>query len=223
MPNGEFAKTAGSGVEHVLYSRLASHRPVMPLTVPQWRSKHEASDAAAIASALRRQLGPRWGGFRLLGGAEKAVATVAALRVLNLDWRAAAAHCNRAALDGLPVDALVPPLDGRDRDAVENAVEDAALGHFHSRTVLVEILVRAKEAGHLPSASFLWTQKFDRQLWLTIHSVGRRSLLPETAAIVSHWKDERMMGRPLETLHADVLVDGVLGHGGGPDGNPSVA
>jgi hypothetical protein len=213
MDNERINNIHGSDVIYTAYSRLADHVPAFPLTVDEWRRHHGAYAVDGITDAFRNQIGRRWSGLDAVDEVRKAVLTIAGLHLVGLDWKEASGWCNRVALEDREGTArgLVPALSDEDAAAVAAAVEDVAKDHRYATTVLFEVVARAREkSGWLPASAFLWTQKYDRALWLTIDSVGRPSMLPETAAIVSHWKDEKIMARPLDAIHLDVLVGSVL-------------
>lgn len=70
--------------------------------------------------------------------------------------------------------------------------------HAYVYTVMASMLEMARTDGVLASSEFLWLKTIDRPLWYILNTVGRVTAFPEVAGIVSHWKIEAKLRRPLK-------------------------
>jgi len=64
--------------------------------------------------------------------------------------------------------------------------------HRYTRTLLMSMLVAAKEQGKLTPSFFLWLKPIDRTLWYALNRVGAQVPFTEAAAIWNVWEAEQV-------------------------------
>lgn len=79
----------------------------------------------------------------------------------------------------------------------DRKVQEICHEHAYELTVMISMLMFAREDGVLASSDFLWIKPLDRRFWYVINSTGRQTPLVEVAGIFSHWFSERALKKPL--------------------------
>lgn len=146
------------------------------------------------------QLGRMWTGLECLKDYELALFAVFA------------AKANRASEDA---DKMIRQLaksgdkgrEGLDMSGVKQLLQAhvqckevglAVSPHAYVYTVMASMLEMARTDGVIASSEFLWLKTVDRPLWYVLNTVGRVTAFPEIAGIISHWKIEAKLRRPLK-------------------------
>jgi hypothetical protein len=168
-----------------------------------------------MAFGFEQQLGRAWKAPKDEPFVWQAVIAILCGHAVGDDQKTALAHCrnfaSRAATDdasvGFPRRYIVPASPPGSVRPMARFLVDTARVHHYSSTLVLDLLLTARaRSGRLHSCEFTWVAKFDRQLWLILDAAGRPDLQPETAAIVSHCMDEKMLGKPLEKIHVGRLA-----------------
>ncbi len=161
------------------------------------RSKIEVSLRRGQASKVFAiQLGPLWQGVNKLPPYARALFAAFAAKA-NADSKAAAdllariARSSSGKLDFTGADALIKKY------GTSPIVEHAVNSHAYVLTVMISMLIAAREDGVQASADFLWLKPVDRRLWFVLNTVGRQTPFVEAAGPFAHWLAERDMGKKI--------------------------
>lgn len=88
-------------------------------------------------------------------------------------------------------------------------IKDIINVHAYESTVLVALLLYAREDGVFAAADFLWLKPFDRRLWYVLNNVGRQTAFCEAAGVHAHFLAERALNRALRTPMINEAVKGL--------------
>lgn len=69
--------------------------------------------------------------------------------------------------------------------------------HAYNRTVLMSMLMKARENGVLPAAWFRWLKTVDRVTWYALNDLGLDVASVEAAGVRAHWLAETMAKTPI--------------------------
>lgn len=86
-------------------------------------------------------------------------------------------------------------------------VQEICAGHAYELTLMISLLMFARQDGVLASSDFLWVKPMDRRLWFVINNVGRQTPAVEVGGIFNHWYHEAALKRPLSMPVVSGAVD----------------
>lgn len=81
--------------------------------------------------------------------------------------------------------------------------------HAYSSTILMAAVSMAKHRTAFSASVFSWVKEVDAQGWIILQAHGDSMLPIGAAAIIGHYLDECMMGRPLENINVHPYVEQV--------------
>ncbi|WP_206956317.1 secretion/conjugation apparatus DotM-related subunit [Trinickia acidisoli] len=84
--------------------------------------------------------------------------------------------------------------------------------HRYPRTLLMALLVEARQLGVLPSSTFIWLKPLDRALWYPLNTAGRKVPFMESAGVFNQWQAEQVAwenGCVLSGPHVEDALDGL--------------
>ncbi|CAN7782994.1 hypothetical protein LJR296_008153 [Cupriavidus necator] len=84
--------------------------------------------------------------------------------------------------------------------------------HRYPRTLLMAMLIQARELGTLPSSEFIWLKPHDRALWYPLNTAGRKAPMMESAGVFNHMQAEEVAwesGCVLLEPHVDNALAGL--------------
>ena len=144
---------------------------------------------------LVAQLGTPIASFDALSSAERALFAVFGLRVFFKDVEA-----SKALVDALNYSAdnpqSKPNLALADLAFQRCARADQAKRwldkHRYPRTLLMALLMEARQLGVLPSSMFIWLKPLDRALWYPLNTAGRKVPFMESAGVFNQWQAEQV-------------------------------
>lgn len=85
-------------------------------------------------------------------------------------------------------------LKSKDAEATLNLCQR----HAYLATAMVRALQYAREEGGVCApAQFLWLRGYNRALWYPLNNVGRQAFHMEALGAMSHFRAEKMVGRPI--------------------------
>lgn len=206
-------------------------RPVDPaLHAGEWavrfaRTPEGLFSEAGARSALTRQLGPLWAGYKAAPPHVRVLAAVFALfaarrreEAIDLlgDLAEAVPSGEQEGPEG-PEHALEVPAsvaiaaDAWMRDPeIAGPAERLAAGHAYTHTALMSLLCHARErSGVFNPGLFAFVQLIDRPLYMALDSLGAptpgqpwhrsaaQAAYTEALGVREHWSNEREIGRPL--------------------------
>lgn len=68
---------------------------------------------------------------------------------------------------------------------------------FVTTAVLAALDMARREGGVLAPAQFVWLRGYDRALWYPLNNLGRQSFHTEALGAMSHYRAEKLVGRPI--------------------------
>jgi intracellular multiplication protein IcmP len=217
-PNTLPVRAPGQAVqlEQPLFGEALS--PEEWIAVNQIAIQGTTPDPIAAERAFAKQLGPRW------EGADKLPAE---LKVLL------AAFCLKASRKRNESDEMLGRLMGcwdhekgmklsRDRALLRESkkiLRDKKLSdrvltncnrHAYVSTALIRGLNTAREEGGvLAPATFLWLRGHNRALWYPLNNLGRQAFHMEALGVMSHYRAEKQVNRPILKPKVKDAVDGL--------------
>jgi intracellular multiplication protein IcmP len=175
-----------------------------------------------IERYLQQQLTKHWEGIRK---APIQCQAIAALVVLNRqrNLKKVADLAGDLAMCAIPhrdpdfkaMEALIKPIL---TDKVVAVLDQVGAKHGFLKTAMIGIYGYGGpfrewgggRAGTLQPAIFLWLKGVDREMWYALQCVGRQSYFAEACAAVSHFKYERMIGKPVKVAYIKAAVSGFV-------------
>jgi len=83
--------------------------------------------------------------------------------------------------------------------------------HRYVRTLLMAMLIEARQTGVLPSSNFIWLKPYDRGLWYPLNTAGRKVPFIEAAAVFTQMQAEEVAWDNDCVLTAPYVEEAVLG------------
>ncbi len=186
--------------------------------LPQDAEPVNAREVFLVGTARRvfvRQLGQPWQGIDRLKPHEKA---------LFAAFAAQACYANEAAqalINELP-DIFLKAVKARDAGLITSPRVDALLvahgqsevvkavlrRHTYVRTVLMALLVAARQKGILPPNWFRWLKTVDRITWYALTDLGTENASAEAAGVRAHYNAERLIRGAINEPEIEAAVDG---------------
>lgn len=83
--------------------------------------------------------------------------------------------------------------------------------HAYQTTAMMRALYCARnEGGVLAPAQFVWLRGYDRALWYPLNNLGRNTYHMEGIGAIAHYKQERVIDRPIPKPKMDFAVDSII-------------
>ncbi len=171
---------------------------------------------ASAAKAFQKQLGSRWKGPKALQPYQQILLAAFALKSARKRDEAD----NMLGRIAICWDGKKGLQLGRDKSLLKEArkilankelsgnIIAKANNHAFTTTAMLRALQYAREEGGvLAPAQFVWLRAHDRTLWYPLNNLGRQSFNTEAIGAMSHFKAERLTGRPIPTPKIDNAVD----------------
>lgn len=166
----------------------------------EWVAEHgvivdERLDYDRVRGLLVAQLGKRIDSLAKLEPHEKALFAIFGLRVFFKDVKASTALID--ALNYSANNAKSRPNFGLAREAFVRCAQAKSANtwlvkHPYPRTLLMALLIEARQLGVLPSSSFIWLKPLDRALWYPLNTAGRKVPFMESAGVFNQMQAEEV-------------------------------
>ena len=88
-------------------------------------------------------------------------------------------------------------------------VKDEQVLHAYASTMLVSMLVRARDMTVFPMTALAWLEQVDPLLWVGLNSAGRPAPLPEALATLGHYAAEVSATHAIEEPAVDAAVTSI--------------
>lgn len=98
----------------------------------------------------------------------------------------------------------------RTRDLAEKTLQQANNHGFVSTALMRALQFAREEGGVLAPAQFVWLRAHDRLLWYPLNNLGRQSFHMEALGAMTHFKAERLTGRPIPVAQMDGAVKTII-------------
>ncbi len=83
--------------------------------------------------------------------------------------------------------------------------------HAYQTTAMMRALYCARnEGGVLAPAQFVWLRGYDRALWYPLNNLGRNTYHMEAIGAVAHYKQERVIDRPIPKPKVGHAIDAIV-------------
>ncbi len=164
----------------------------------EWVAQHglivnQQLDDVRVRELLIEQLGARIDLFAQLKPHEQALFAIFGLRVFLKD-----AKGSQALIDALNYSAVNrqsrPDFTLAQADFKRCIAAPSASiwlqKHPYTRTLLMAMLIEARQMGVLPSSHFIWLKPLDRALWYPLNTAGRKVPFLEAAAVFNQMQAE---------------------------------
>lgn len=173
-------------------------------------------DVERTRELLVAQLGKPLSKLGQLSPAERALFAVFGLRVFFKDTEAA-----RKLIDALNYSASnhqskpdFTLADAEFKRCAQNPLAKTWLQkHRYARSLLMGLLIAARETGILASAEFIWLKPTDRALWYPLNTAGRKAPMMESAGVFNHMQSEEVAwenGCVLVAPHVEDAIKGLV-------------
>ncbi|WP_116138384.1 conjugal transfer protein TrbA [Trinickia diaoshuihuensis] len=185
----------------------------------EWVAQHRLLvdgklDTDRARALLVAQLGKPVSSFDALSAVERALFAVFGLRVFFKDVEA-----SKALVDALNYSAQnahsKPNLALADEAFKRCALSDQAKRWLHKhrypRTLLMALLLEARQLGVLPSSMFIWLKPLDRALWYPLNTAGRKVPFMESAGVFNQWQAEQVASENGCVLNGPHVEDALAG------------
>ncbi|MGN6232432.1 MAG: secretion/conjugation apparatus DotM-related subunit [Trinickia sp.] len=185
----------------------------------EWTAQHRLIvdgrlDIDRARALLVAQLGKPIGSFDALTGAERALFAAFGLRAFFKDVEA-----SKALLDVLNYSASNPQSqpnlaladEAFKRCAGAEEAKRWLRKHRYPRTLLMGLLIEARQLGVLPSSMFIWLKPLDRALWYPLNTAGRKVPFMESAGVFNQWQAEQVAWESGCMLRGPHVEDALVG------------
>lgn len=173
-------------------------------------------DVGRARDLLIAQLGKPLEKFSQLSPAQRALFAIFGLRAFFKDADAA-----RKLIDSLNYSASNPSskpdfslADAAFKRCIASPQSKTWLQkHRYTRTLLMGLLIAARESGILASAEFIWLKPHDRALWYPLNTAGRKAPFMESAGVFNHMQAEEVAwenGCVLVEPHVEDAIKGLV-------------
>lgn len=98
----------------------------------------------------------------------------------------------------------------RTRDLAEKTLQQANNHGFVTTALMRALQFAREEGGVLAPAQFVWLRAHDRLLWYPLNNLGRQSFHMEALGAMTHFKAERLTGRPIPVAQMDGAVKTIV-------------
>jgi intracellular multiplication protein IcmP len=88
----------------------------------------------------------------------------------------------------------------------KNLIQEVIHNHAYEYTIMIDLLLLARQDGVLATADFLWLKPIDRLLWYILCSTGRQTYFSEAAGAQAHFLVEKALARPLSVPYVKEAV-----------------
>jgi intracellular multiplication protein IcmP len=155
------------------------------------------------------QLGPLWTGIENLKPQEKAI-LACFLAQLNLN--------QKDAIKGLSLMSTTIAEGNIDYSFADGYIKKYAYTEKSEKflnknayvyNVIATVFEECKKYGKIPPSYFLWLKVVDRNLFYTLHCVGRKLPFPEVGGIFGHGLAEKVIARKCISPYVDKAVEGL--------------
>lgn len=185
----------------------------------EWVAQHRLLidgrfDTERARALLLAQLGKPANSFDALSSIERALFAVFGLRVFFKDVEG-----SKALVDALNYSAenaqSKPNLTLADEAFRRCVLSDQAKRwlqrHRYPRTLLMALLIEARQFGVLPSSMFIWLKPLDRALWYPLNTAGRKVPFMEAAGVFNQWQAEQVAWENGCVLNGPHVEDALAG------------
>lgn len=157
------------------------------------------------------QLGPYWHGVKTLSPQIKFIFAACLCRI-ERDKDAGQKLLGQASLSYNPQKNTVD-LSGADaiikKHQASKVVQKIVNTHAYIYTVVIGMMVAARDDGVFAASDFLWLKPYDRKLWYVLNCVGRITPYPEVSGIYAHYFAEKEIRRRCMVPIVDEAVKGL--------------
>ena len=213
-----------SAVAPILHRDLTQENPpewASSVHPEEWVADHglvvgDELDIERTRQLLVEQLGPPLNSLSKMKPEERALFAVFGLRAFFKDTKG-----SRKLLDDLNYSASneksLPDFSVADEAFSRCAKSEKCKGwlqkHRYARTLLMAMLLEAREAGGvLASSEFIWLKPNDRALWYPLNTAGRKVPMMESSGVFNHMQAEQVAwdnGCVLLQPHIENSIDGL--------------
>ena len=81
--------------------------------------------------------------------------------------------------------------------------------HRYLTTLMMSLLLAARESGVLATSEFIWLKALDRRMWYVLNTVGRPTAVAEVCGVFAHWLAETRLGIALVMPMVDEAIAGL--------------
>ncbi|RKP47541.1 conjugal transfer protein TrbA [Trinickia fusca] len=171
-------------------------------------------DVERTRELLVQQLGKPIASFAEMSDAERALFAVFGLRVFFKDTDASKTlvdTLNYSAINAQSRPDLTLAKAAFERCASSDAARRWLRKHPYPRTLLMALLIEARQMGVLPSSNFIWLKPLDRALWYPLNTAGRKVPFIESAGVFNQMQAEEVAWDNDCQLMAPHVEDAIVG------------
>lgn len=174
-------------------------------------------DQEAAADAFAKQLGQPWRGAQNLPDYKKVLLAAFCLKAARKRAESDLMLSDLAecwdAKTGLRLSsALISQANKvlKDRDLSHATLSQANRHAFQTSAMMRALYCARNEGGVLAPAQFVWLRGYDRALWYPLNNLGRNTYHMEAIGAIAHYKQERVIDRPIPKPKVDYAVDMIV-------------
>lgn len=197
------------------------------LSPEEWVSFHSIPmtgglpDPEAAQAALAHQLGPRWRGAMALSAELQVLLAAFCLKAArkrdesdNMLGRLAMCWDATAGLKLRRDSGLIGEARKilRSKDMAEKTLANCSRHAFVGTAMIRALNTAREEGGVLAPAQFVWLRAHNRSLWYALNNLGRQAFHAEALGVMSHYRAEKQINRPIPKPRLTQAVEGLNGH-----------
>ncbi len=174
-------------------------------------------DEEAVEDAFVKQLGQPWRGAQNLPDYKKVLLAAFCLKAARKRAESDLMLSNIAECwdhkSGLRLSgALVSQANKilKNKDLTHATLSQANRHAFQTTALLRALYCARNEGGVLAPAQFVWLRGYDRALWYPLNNLGRNTYHMEGIGALAHYKQERVIDRPIPKPKLDLAVKQII-------------
>lgn len=98
----------------------------------------------------------------------------------------------------------------KNRELSHETLSQANRHAFQTTAMMRALYVARNEGGVLAPAQFVWLRGYDRALWYPLNNLGRNTYHMEGIGAIAHYKQERVIDRPIPKPKVDFAVKTII-------------
>ncbi|MCB9973322.1 MAG: type IV secretion system protein [Rhodospirillales bacterium] len=108
----------------------------------------------------------------------------------------------------------------RDKELSHAALSQANKHAYQTTAMMRALYVARNEGGVLAPAQFVWLRGYDRALWYPLNNLGRNTYHMEALGAMAHYKQERVIDRPIPKPKVEFAVKTIVSYMSGLSARP---
>ena len=174
-------------------------------------------DREASTNGFAEQLGPQWRGAQNLPDYKKVLLAAFCLKAARKRSESDKMLSDMAECwdpkSGLRLsNALLSQANKilKDRNISHETLSQANRHAFQTTALMRALYCARNEGGVLAPAQFVWLRGYDRALWYPLNNLGRNTFHMEAIGAIAHYKQERVIDRPIPKPKVDFAVNTII-------------